>query len=99
MVDLADLEERSLTAAGEDLTLASDGELLAIVKSSAIIRSSIDAFEGHALAQLESRGVCDRDFGMATPTWTAYVTGGDRRVAATRTRVAVKLHGRFAEVG
>src|SRR3954452_5595467 len=91
-----DLKQRFLALAANDLSGASDVQLMDIVTDSEVMRSALDAFQGRALASLESRGVCDRDFGMPTATWFAHFASGDRRVAATRVNVAVKLHGHLA---
>ena len=98
MFDMAEVVKTCLTAAAIDQTLASEDELLAIVKGSEVARAAIDAVEGHALAELEARDVCNREFGLPTATWAAHETHGDRRVAKTRTVVATKLAGLFDEV-
>ena len=43
------------------------------------------------LAELEVRGVCDREFGLATASWLADRTHGSRPHVAARVRVGTKL--------
>jgi len=73
------------------MSLATDAELLAAATALVGARSSSDATEGHVLAELETRGVCDRAFGLSTPSWLAGATGESRPVVAARLRVAMRL--------
>jgi hypothetical protein len=93
MFDVAELEQLNQKAAAEDVSFASDSELLAAVEGLARARASFDAAELHVLGELDARGVCDREFGSRTATWVAHVTGGDRRAIASRVTVAGKLRG------
>ena len=53
--------------------------------------ASDEAANGHVLAELEVRGVCDREFGLTTASWLAAETHGSRPVLAARVKAAVKL--------
>ncbi|HEX7442798.1 MAG TPA: DUF222 domain-containing protein [Acidimicrobiales bacterium] len=91
MFDVVELEELHRKAAGNDLTLASDAELLGAVATMARARATFDAAELHLLAEIETRGVCDREFGLSTASWLAERTRGSRPVLAGRVNTAVKL--------
>ncbi len=98
MFDTIELEELHRKAAGDDLALASDDELLAAATSMARARAAFDAAELHLLGELDARGVTDRDFGLKTASWVAHVTHGDRRVVACRLGVARKLRHCLGQV-
>lgn len=61
-------------------------------------RTGIDAEQATVLAELEARGVCDRDFGLTTPRWLAREAGLPAVVAKARVRVAWKLRRWFPHV-
>ena len=86
-----ELAELTRKAAGVDVTLAADAELLAAAVHLESVRAAVDAAAGHVVAELEARGVCDRDFGLTTASWLAHETHGSRPVIAGRVRVASKL--------
>jgi hypothetical protein len=85
-------------AAREDVSVASDDELLAAALELEDARSAVDAAEAHVLAELEARGTCDRELGLSTVSWLADRARLPRRVASSRVRVATKLRGVLGEV-
>jgi hypothetical protein len=97
MLEVVELAEQSRKAAGTDVSLASDAELLAAAVVLEAKRASDDAARGHVLAELEVRGVCDREFGLATASWVAHETHGPRAAITGQVKTAVKLR-RFPTV-
>jgi len=97
MFDFVKLMEQCGKAAGADVSLATDAELLAAVEALMSARAAFDAVEGHVLAELEGRGVCDREFGLSTPSWVAWHTGVSRSAVAGRLRVSVRLRTLLTE--
>jgi len=93
------LDEATASLASRDLSGLSDQERLAAVRTMWATAAMNESILGQLLAGLEADGVCDRDFGMGTAAWAAHETHGDRRVAATRVNVAMKLRGPLAETG
>ena len=83
--------EASRKAAGADVTLLSDDEVLADTLVALEAQACCEATVGHLLADLERRGVCDREFGLTTASWLAHHTHGSRPVIAGRVKTAVKL--------
>src|SRR3954447_22914477 len=69
----------------------SDDELLAAAKATVRLEAKLAAAQSHVLAELEVRGVCDREFGSSTGAWVANETNSDRAVMAGRVRVAARL--------
>src|SRR5579862_9872253 len=98
MFDPTELAEQCRKAAGADVGLAGDDELCQAVAELAVARSALDAAEGHVLAELEARGVRERDFGLGTVSWVADRTKTPRGVGAARVRVATKLRTRLGAV-
>ena len=88
---MVELAERCRKVAGVDVTLAGDAELLAAAVHLESVRAAVDAAAGHVMAELDARGVCDRDFGLITASWLAQCTHGSRPTIASRVRVASKL--------
>ncbi len=91
MFDLRELAESNRRAALADVCTASDDELCAAAIALEQARASLDAAEGHVLAELEVRGVCDREFGLTTASWLAGRTHGSRPHVAARQQVGAKL--------
>ena len=87
MFDGTEVAEQCRKAAGADVGLAGDDELCDAVRELAVARSALDAAEGHVLAELEARGVCEREFGLSTTSWVADRTKAPRGVVAGRVRV------------
>ena len=98
MFDVVELSERCRKAAGDDVTLVSDAELLVEVEELARCRAALDAREVHVLAELEVRGTCDREFGTGTSSWVAHVTRADRRSVAARVKTGLCLRRSFDEL-
>ena len=91
MFDAVEMAEQSRKAAGTDVSLASDAELLAAAAVLEGKRASDEAARGHVLAELELRGLCDREFGLTTASWLAHATPGSRAAIAGQVKDAVKL--------
>lgn len=91
MFDAVALTEGARKAAGTDVSLASDGELLDAALAMSSARASSEAAWGHLLAELEVRGVCDREFGLTTTSWLAHETHASRTVIAGQVKTAVKV--------
>ena len=83
-------------AAGADASLASDTELLEAAAGLERARSLLDSAQGHVLAELEHRGVCDRDFGHTTAVWLANGTNSARHACRVRVKDARRASGWFA---
>jgi hypothetical protein len=86
-----ELADRCGKAAVEDVSLLSNDELRALVLAVEGARASLDAVEGHALAELEARDGCDRDLGLSTVSWLCDRGRVPRRCAAARVRLANTL--------
>ena len=91
MFEAVELAEASRKAASADVSLVSDGELCDAIPSIAEARAALDAFEAHVLAEVDVRGTCDREFGLATLWWVTAQTRAPRPVVAARLRMGVKL--------
>jgi hypothetical protein len=98
MFDGTELAEQCRKAAGAEVGLAGDDQLLVAVRELGVARSALDAAEGHVLAELEARGVCEREFGLSTTSWVADRTKAARGVVAARVRVGSKLRTLLGEV-
>ncbi len=85
---LAHIDTRACTT---DERLAS---VLAIEK----MRSLLDTFQAHLLADLEADGTTDVRFGMRTPSWVASQTGCARGPVAGRLRVGRALRAQFNKI-
>ncbi len=85
------LAESSRGAAQADVRAASDDELCEAAIELEQARAALDAAEAHVLAELEVRGVCDRECGLGTASWVADRTHASRPHVATRLRVGTKL--------
>ncbi len=79
------------TAARADVTGLSDDELLAAAAAWEQARAALDAAQGHVLAELETRDVCDREAGLPTVAWLAHQAHLARPTAAGRVHTATKL--------
>lgn len=98
MFDLVAITEQSRKAADADASLCSDDELLDAVLGLEEARRLIDAAEGHALAELEARGVCDAGFGSSTRSWLAREAMLPSVVARNRVKTGVALAGPLSAV-
>ena len=95
MFDVGDILNSCGRAAGRDATFASDSELLDVAAGLERARSLVDAAQGHVLAELERRAVCDREFGHTTATWLANATQGPRSTCRVRVKDARRAGGWF----
>ena len=98
MFDVVELAETNRKAAGADLGLACDDELLVAARVMVEVVALAEAAQLHVLAELEARQVCDREFGCATATWVASETRSDRVAVRSRVNVATKLRHRLGAV-
>jgi hypothetical protein len=98
MFDHVALTEQGRKAAGADASLCSDDELLEVVLGLEEARRLIDAAEGHALAELEARKVCDTEFGASTRSWLAREAKLPSVVARNRVKTGVALAGPLRSV-
>ena len=98
MFEATELEEQTRKAAGADVALASDDELVAAVKSLEASRAMLEAAEAHVLGELDVRDVCGREFGSTLVNWLAHETKGDRGAIAARVKVAAALRWPLSEV-
>jgi hypothetical protein len=89
MFDLMALEEPARKAAGVDVSLCANDELLAAAVGLERVRSLIDVAEGYVLAELERRGVCEDEFGHTTRTWLARAAKVRQRRRVIRRQPAV----------
>ncbi len=91
MFDTADLTRQCRKAAADEVTLASDDELLVAAVEFQVARSAFDAAEAHVLGELRVRGVTDRCFGLKTARWVAAHGKVDHRPVARRIRLGLRL--------
>ncbi|HEY5155112.1 MAG TPA: DUF222 domain-containing protein, partial [Acidimicrobiales bacterium] len=91
MFDAVEMAEQSRKAAGTDVSVLDDAELLTAAVAFEAEAASAAAARGHVLAELEVRGVCEREFGLTTASWLAHETHGSRPVIAGQVKTAVKL--------
>jgi hypothetical protein len=83
------------TAAALDTGLADDDGLLAGLRALVEVRALVDATEAHLLAELDRRGVTDRELGLSTPMWWARQAGIGVSAARARVQVARRLRDRL----
>jgi hypothetical protein len=74
-----------------DMAGMADDEIVKRVRVLIVLRRRIDAEEARLLGELESRGTCDRDFGLSTSNWLAMEAALPHGVARSRVNVAKKL--------
>ena len=67
--DVAALRDLAAKAAGVDVSLAGDEELMCDATALEEVRSLVDVAQGHVLARLEADGTTDRLAGHRTVTW------------------------------
>jgi hypothetical protein len=91
MYEAMALAESGRRAALADVHTASDDDLCAAAIALEQARASLDAAEAHVLAELDVRGVCDREFGLVTASWLADRTHASRPHVAARVQVGKKL--------
>jgi hypothetical protein len=96
--DMVALTEQGRKAAGTDASLLSDAELCDAALALEEQRRLTDAAQGHVLAELERRAVCERDHGLSTGGWLAREALLPSGVARARVKVGVALSDRFAQI-
>jgi hypothetical protein len=89
--DLSGLVDATRGAAHADVAAASDQELCDAAIELERARASLDAAQVHVLAELDLRGVCDRDYGLSTASWLAHQTHASRPHLAARLKVGASL--------
>jgi len=98
MFAVEELAESSRKCAGADVRLDSDHDLLDAAVRLAAARSFVEASEAHVLAELDTRGVTDRDHGMKTVSWAARETGCARGPIRGRLTTGRALRNQFGKV-
>ena len=93
---MGEVVERCRKVAGVDVALADDGELVAVVGELAAAQAALGAAQAHVVAEVERRGVCDREMGLTTVDWLV-ASGWSRRAARACVRTGDAL-GRMAPV-
>ena len=91
MFDVVDLTEGCRQAAGEDLSVLSDDELLAAVVEWEGLRSAVEVADARLLGELQARGVTDQRFGLKTTPWVAAEAKVDRGGVNRRKRLGMNL--------
>src|SRR5512139_339450 len=91
MFEVAALAEVTFKAAAADVVLATDAELCDAARGLAAVEAQVAAARAHVLAELEARGVCDREFGSSTASWVAAHTHEPRPAVAARVRLGTAL--------
>src|SRR4051812_98870 len=77
--------------AGWDARAMSDDDLCAAALALSGLQSLIAAGKAHVLAELDARGVTDREDGLATGSWLAREAGIPKGAARREVKVAGKL--------
>ncbi len=91
MFDMADLSQQCRSAAGEDLSMLSDDELLTAVVEWETLRSAVEVADARLLGELQTRGVTDQRFGLKTAPWVAAEAKVDRAGVNRRKRLGIGL--------
>ncbi|MFM7062396.1 MAG: DUF222 domain-containing protein [Actinomycetes bacterium] len=91
MFDLIPLSEAAAKAAGLDVSLASDDDLLAMAPLLEGVRRAVAAALGSSLAELDVRGTTDERFGHRTATWFAVAANSSRADSKRRVQVGRRL--------
>ena len=71
MFDVAELTDQCREAAADEVALASDDDLLAVVGELESARSTLELAEAHVLGELQARNLTDQRFGLRTAQWVA----------------------------
>ena len=96
--DWDELTELTRKAAGVDARLGVDGELFTAVVALEQARRFVDAAEAHVLAEIDTRGAAEVEFGLVTSTWLAREAALPAAVAKARVRVAKQLRSHLGSV-
>lgn len=98
MFDTAPLIEMSRAAAGVDVRGEPDDALLEAAVALQQTINLAQAAQAHVLAELDARGVCDRDHGLQTTSWVTRETGCARGPVRSRMIVGRSLRNHFDQV-
>jgi hypothetical protein len=98
MFDAAGVVEMGRQIAATDPAAASDDELCEWVVALAELQSLVAAGVAHAAAELEARGVCDREFGLSTAAWLAREASVPSHVAREAVKTGTKLRTPLGQV-
>ncbi|MBI2706428.1 MAG: DUF222 domain-containing protein, partial [Actinobacteria bacterium] len=98
MFDELEALEWAAKIAGLHAGAGSDDDLCAAAVAIEAVRSLLDAGQAKVLAELHGRGVCDREFGLATSSWLAREASLPGHLARSQVRVARKLAELLPEV-
>ena len=91
MFDWRGYEEHTAKVAALDPTVGSDSDLCDAAVAIERARVLLDAAQGSVLAELDRRGVTDRDHGLHVNTWLSRAAGISRPTATARLRVGQAL--------
>ncbi len=91
MFDVVDLTEECRQAAGDDLSMLSDEDLLTTVVEWEALRSVVEVADARLLGELQARGVTDQRFGLKTAPWVAAEAKVDRAGVNRRKRLGMGL--------
>jgi len=98
MFSIGELIELSRKGAGADAQLAGDAELLEAAVGLAEVISYAQTAQAHVLAELDARGVTDRDHGMKTVSYVAREAGCARGQLRGRLKTGRALRKQFDKV-
>ncbi len=98
MVDGTELHEIGRNLAGLDVRACHDDELLDSAVGLSALISFAQTAHARVLAELDGRGVTDRDHGMKTVSWVARETGCARGQIRSRLRVGRSLRHHFDRI-
>ena len=98
MFDLPQLAAGPHATAPATLVDSTDTELLDTIRTLAATRRHLDITEAATLAELHTRGTCDRLFGMTTQAWVAYETATPAAHTKSRCNTGLKLRTHFETV-
>jgi hypothetical protein len=85
------VEKVGRTIAGLDAAAGSDTDLCAAAVALSRLSSLVAAGQAAVLAELDARGVCDREFGLTTASWLAREATLPSGVARQQVNTAAKL--------
>ncbi len=91
MFDVAELTRECREAAADEVSSASDDELLATVVGLHEALAAVETTLAHVLGELHVRGTTDRCFGVKTTQWVAAEAKVDRRGVFRRLRLGSRL--------
>src|SRR3954453_7355550 len=98
MFDPVEVVEVGRKIAGADPGAGGDDELCAAAVALAELVSLASTGLAHVLAELDVRGVCDRDYGMTTGSWLGRGARLPRAIARQHLKVGAALRSPLDEV-